>query len=1389
MLQLDKKLLLILAIVIIAFRESITAQCNGSVDLPADITICSPGNVTLPGVINGDYLFFEWTSDQGYQNDSELNPTVFVDETTTFNLSAQIIPLAGSNLITNGDFESGNTGFSTQYTYVANPAPMAIWAEGTYAVGTNPNSYHQNFHNCSDHTSGSGNMMIVNGSGSLSQIWCQTITVVPNTYYVFNAWATSVENASPAILQFAIDGTLIGSPLNLASSTCIWENFYAIWFSGTATSVEICVTDQNTQLSGNDFAIDDISFIKACEVEDEITVTVVEFEANIYGTDLINCADPTSFLIGEATPANPNYTYSWNSFDGNFSLGSIETEIVAESEGNYTLIVTDENNCTRSSDFVVYQDFELPEAELIVNDTLDCETSTVVINNLISQPNYFYVWSGPDNFYSDEKDAIATEPGLYTVTVTNSQNSCEEIYEIEVHIDESLPQLSLLSSGNLTCNVDTISLTANNPDYSYTWSGPGISGYVGAKVDVNQIGTYSVVATDNNGCTTKNSIEVIQTPPLINLIPALQDTLTCINVSIQINTVIGGTIDSVYWQGVDSIYSNVLSPYVSESGQYIMTAFDANGCVLKDTVYINDDLSVPLPDNTSRPIDCVTKTGSFVVNHVEGVDSIFNITSDISLNFDQDFIVVNSGIYRIKIIADNGCKDTISVVVNKNEDYPNNVIDVSPINCINTISDFTVVTNIDSVTYQWNNDAGFISSNQNISVTDAGEYYLKSTSNLGCESFDTVMVSIDTIIPVFNFIADDVNCFSPFSIPNLINSDNNLNFTWNGPNVNNFNGIPTQLNEGIYDIWAEGENGCLSQKRLTINKDERLPIATITGIDTLNCKITNLDITCNSPTGIVIDKWIGNGLTITDSLAASINQQGVFSIIGHHPISGCADTFQFDIPQDLTKPSLVINGDSLLNCKNLELNKTATIIPATSSINWKNSVGNIIGQSRNIQLNDAGDFIVEAIHPTTFCKEELVFNIKIDTIKPVFMVEHDSINCYVNRATIKINTSNENEITFSNNDVIQSSNNLFTTKQAGKKQINVKGENGCSAIKEINIEVDTIKPEGNINFTNIDCRAIPASIIANTFPTIDYKLTKNNKLVTIDKNYEVSVAGKYNAEFFNEMNGCKTIVDFEILKIDNAPYGLSFDIPFSCDIYAESFLFDGVDYANGNYNVYVDNLELTNTNSSITLTPGQHSLKLIDALGCEVDTLFSINTYEIPTISEDINLEINFGEEVQFEVNTSIRDLNMNNINWVPNDYLSCNDCLNPICTTPQNILYTLTIEDENGCSLQSSIRVDVKYNVEVLFPNIIRLGSGINESFYPSANPYVESIDYMRIYDRWGNLVFDNEEFLPNDQSHGWKGKFNNTEVSAGVYVYVCRAKTVKGDLLDFVGDVTVVK
>ncbi|MGN6605024.1 MAG: hypothetical protein ACTHK8_21390 [Ginsengibacter sp.] len=186
----------------------------------------------------------------------------------------------GRELVTNGDFTQGNTGFTSGYAYKADSAGynMELYDDSGnngYGVGTNGQNYHPSFYG-EDHTNnqtGARNFMLINGHGSVV-VWEETVPVEPNTNYYYSAWGMNLNPSSPARLQFEVNGEKIGTIADLndapkPSSTSQvnlnnWERFYygntTGWNSGSATTAVIRIIDLNGDLNGNDFGLDDISF-------------------------------------------------------------------------------------------------------------------------------------------------------------------------------------------------------------------------------------------------------------------------------------------------------------------------------------------------------------------------------------------------------------------------------------------------------------------------------------------------------------------------------------------------------------------------------------------------------------------------------------------------------------------------------------------------------------------------------------------------------------------------------------------------------------------------------------------------------------------------------------------------------------------------------------------------------------------------------------------------------------------------------------------------------------------------------------------------------------------------------------------------------------------------
>ena len=121
---------------------------------------------------------------------------------------------------------------------------------------------------------------------------------------------------------------------------------------------------------------------------------------------------------------------------------------------------------------------------------------------------------------------------------------------------------------------------------------------------------------------------------------------------------------------------------------------------------------------------------------------------------------------------------------------------------------------------------------------------------------------------------------------------------------------------------------------------------------------------------------------------------------------------------------------------------------------------------------------------------------------------------------------------------------------------------------------------------------------------------------------------------------------------------------------------------------------------------------------------------------------------------------------------------------------YTLTVEDDSGCMVSDEITITVTPIAETFAPNVFSPNQdGTNDYFTIFTNGSVEQIDYLRIFDRWGNLVFERIDFPPNDPRLGWDGKFNGEFMNPAVFVFVARISSQEGGTTLLKGDVALVK
>lgn len=145
---------------------------------------------------------------------------------------------------------------------------------------------------------------------------------------------------------------------------------------------------------------------------------------------------------------------------------------------------------------------------------------------------------------------------------------------------------------------------------------------------------------------------------------------------------------------------------------------------------------------------------------------------------------------------------------------------------------------------------------------------------------------------------------------------------------------------------------------------------------------------------------------------------------------------------------------------------------------------------------------------------------------------------------------------------------------------------------------------------------------------------------------------------------------------------------------------------------------------------------------------------------------------------------------WAPPETLNCIECANPVSTPLLTTDYQLIGISEYGCRDTDSVRITVLCDKsQVFIPNAFTPNAdGQNDVFFPRGVA-ISTIKSFRIYNRWGELVFEKTNININDEVNAWDGTFRGVKQDPGVYVYMMDAICQTGEEIVWKGDVTIIR
>ena len=266
--------------------------------------------------------------------------------------------------------------------------------------------------------------------------------------------------------------------------------------------------------------------------------------------------------------------------------------------------------------------------------------------------------------------------------------------------------------------------------------------------------------------------------------------------------------------------------------------------------------------------------------------------------------------------------------------------------------------------------------------------------------------------------------------------------------------------------------------------------------------------------------------------------------------------------------------------------------------------------------------------------------------------------------------------------------------------------------------------------------------------------------------------------------GCKDTITVRLPNPPKINYELGAITPPLCDGDKTPITVTQASGGNGPaFSFTINKGEKYDINEEVEVFPGTYTLSIFDAKGCSRDTTITIDApRKLDIVFDPAEVELELGDSTTVCITSEVQPGDQ--ITWTPSGKTTMNGkCI--VVSETNSTTYKATIQDKNGCEAENTFSVIVINRGRIYIPNIITK-DGPNSIFKVYPGKGVRSIDFMRIYDRWGELVYSRENLQPDID--GWNGGFKNgsEKMLPGVYVYIIRVTYLNGETQLFRGDVT---
>jgi hypothetical protein len=1156
---------------------------------PDQTITCQFPNITLNGSGNagGAPIQFLWTG-AGINAGNQNSPTPTVNQADTYILTV-------TNLA-NGCFRKDTAvvgSSTTPPTVNAGLDQTLTCVLQNVTLGGNGSSQGVNF---SPLWSGPGinasNQNQYNPVVSLPGTYTFTITNIVNGCVASDAVVISQNIAAPTA-NAGLDKML----------TCSSPNGVTLDGSGSPAGVTFLWTGagvgaNNETLPNPTVSVPDTYTLQVTNPTNGCTATdqaIVTQDANVptanAGPDLgLNCTVFSVDIDGSGSSSGAGITYQWSGPGISGANATVQSPANITVPGAYSLTVTNTlNNCVNTDVVVIEIDTISPTASAGAPLVLNCynsSTDTLDASASSSGANFTLIWSGPSITPANQNDLmpIVTLPGIYSITVTNTDNNCSSTAQTNVSQNITPPLADAGADKTIDCVTTSTSIGGNSSSgvsFTYLWTGPDITpaNEALAQPVVSIFGNYQLVVTNTvNGCSSSDAVVVNSNAVFPTATAGPDGLLTCAQPAVTLNG--SGSSSGAGFQtlwngpGITPANQNQLSPSIALPGAYILAITNTtNSCVSRDTVVVDENKIVPLASaGQDHILDCQTLDVTLDGSLSDTGTTIVYLWSGLGINAgnqnQQSPNVTQPDTYTLLVTnTANGCTDQDVVIVNQNITLPvasaGNDLTLTCAQNSQAIdgSGSSVGANF---TYLWQG-SGINSDNfddQNPVVADSGTYVLIVTNMLNhCTATDNVYVALDGDFPVAEAGMDKILTCQNDTVQldgSQSQSGAGILYAWSGPGIvagQQTDQSPFVFLKGDYTLTVTNtNNGCSKTDVVNVGEDFIAPIANAGLNQVLTCANSTTGVTLlssGSSTGADFGYlWSGPGITPTNQNQPNptVLVTGAYTLIITNLINGCTSSDGVNVDQDQNLPTANAGPNQTITCSALSviLDGSGSSAPGGGTLQFQWSGPGIAGNQSDEMpsVSVSGSYILTVIAPLSGCQASDNVEVLLDDQPPTLTVTADTITCQDPQADVSVTSSLPNtDYTWVGLSVTQANMHLPTIQvtEAGLYSVTGVAPNGCFQTASITVQIDSDVPDGDAEGTELNCNNNGVSTISgqvNT-PGATFYWTGPGGFQSDSLTATVTQVGTYTFHVVSS-NGCERPIPVEVTSNFAQPVATAF---------------------------------------------------------------------------------------------------------------------------------------------------------------------------------------------------------------------------------------------------------